>query len=150
MKYFTLHRIAAYVAALGFCGHTFGGTLGTARQGPQAGPDADAVLASMRAVHFVWQGTETSWFDFWMGNALGVSALMLLAIVVLWVLGGLAEDQRRTMLPVAWSLALTFVLLGANGFVYFGPIVGGAFSTIALLTMIAATRWTRLMLVSTR
>jgi hypothetical protein len=112
--------------------------------GPDAGPAADGVLAAMKAVHFRWQGADVTWFDFAMGNGLGVSALLLLAIVVLWVLGGAAPEDRRALRPIAWAVFVSFVLVGALGFVYFAPGVGAAFSTIALLSGIGAVRFTRL------
>src|SRR5262245_15764047 len=101
-----LYRVGAGLLALATAGHTLGGMLGTARRGPQAGPEADAVMARMQAVHFNWHGADSTWFGWLMGNGLSVSALLLSAIVVLWVLGGDDPARHRAMLPIPWALAL--------------------------------------------
>jgi hypothetical protein len=141
MSYFTLHRIAAYLLALGTLGHTLGGMGKTARRGPEAGPEADAVLATMRSLHFRWQGADCTWYGFWMGNGLAVSALLLLAVTVLWVLGGLQPGVRRAVLAVAWAAFGSLALLCVLGFQYFTPRIGTAFGVTALLAGVAALRW---------
>jgi hypothetical protein len=142
MGYLSLHRIAAVLLALGTCGHTFGGMLKTSRGGPNAGPEADQALATMKAVHFRWQGSSCSWHDFLMGNGFGVSALLVLAVVVLWVLGGLPPEARGPALPIAWAAFVSVALLAAIGFRYFAPPVGAVFGLVALLIGVAALRWT--------
>jgi len=76
-----LYRICAGLLLLATLGHTLGGMLGTARTGPRAGAEADRVFRDMQFVHFTWQGADTTWFKFWLGNGLCVSALFLPAIV---------------------------------------------------------------------
>jgi hypothetical protein len=133
MKYPILYRISSGLLAAGFVGHTFGGMLKTARRGPEAGPEADRVMSQMRAVHFTWRGANSNWFDWWMGNGLSVSSLLLLAIVVLWDLGG--EESGRRMPPsVAWGAFTSLALLTVFGFQYFGTRIGAAFAVTALLT----------------
>ena len=130
-----LYRIAAGLLLLGAAGHTLGGMMRTARQGPGAGEAADRVMAEMKSVTFLWRGMESSWFRWWLGNGLSVSALLILAIVVLWVLGN--PSARDVMLPVAWAAFVSFSLLGFLGFKYFGTRIGIGFSLVALLTDIA-------------
>ena len=139
---FNLHRISAILLAIGTLGHTFGGMLDTSRHGPHDTPEADAVLASMKAVHFRWRGAECTWHKFLMGNGLGVTALLLLAIAAAWWLGGLPPNERPMALPIAWAAAASIALLCVLGFVYFTPFVGCAFGVTALLLAIAAARWT--------
>lgn len=137
MSAFILYRIAAALLALGFLGHTLGGMIGTAKKGPGAGPEADQVLASMKAVHFKWRGADCTWYDFWMGNGLGVSALIILAIAVLWVLGGAGSAGIQALKSIAWAAFVSLGLLAAVGFVYFPVRIGVVFALIALLTGIA-------------
>src|SRR5262245_55702120 len=132
-----LYRISAGLLLLATLGHTFGGMLGTARRGPNAGPDVDRVIGEMKAVRFRWQGAETTWFRFWLGNGLCVSAALLVPIVALWVLGGLDAAQRGTALPVAWAVVASMALTSWLGFKYFGARPGVGFGVIALLTAIA-------------
>jgi hypothetical protein len=134
-----LYRICAALLLLATIGHTFGGMLGTARGGPKAGPEADQVFATMKSVRFRWQGADTTWFAFWMGNGLCVSAALLVPIVVLWVLGGGGLDvmQRHALLPIGWAVCGSMALTSLLGFKYFGPRAGTGFGVIAILTVIA-------------
>jgi len=132
-----LYRICAGLLLLATIGHTFGGMLGTARRGPKAGPEADQVFEAMKSVRFRWQGANTTWFAFWMGNGLCVSAALLVPIVILWVLGGLDAMQRHATLPIAWAVCASMALTSLLGFRYFGPRPGVGFGVIAVLTAIA-------------
>jgi len=132
-----LYRICAALLLLATLGHTFGGMLGTARRGPRAGPEADRVFADMKSVRFRWQGAETTWFGFWLGNGLVLSAAFLVPIIALWVLGGLDATQRHASLPIAWAVFASLALTSLLGFKYFGPRAGVGFGVIAILTAIA-------------
>lgn len=132
-----LYRICAGLLLLAALGHTLGGMLGTARRGPQAGPEADHVFSLMKSVQFKWQGADTTWFGFWLGNGLCVSAFMLPTIVALWVLGGLDPTQKSAVLPLAWGVFAGLALTSLLGFKYFGPRAGVGFGVIAILTGIA-------------
>ncbi len=102
-----------------------------------AGPEADRVFDAMKSVHFRWQSADTTWFKFWLGNGLCVSALFVPAIVALWVLGGLDSLQRHALLPVEWAVFASIALVALLGFKYFGPRAGVGFSVIAILTAVA-------------
>ena len=132
-----LYRICAGLLLLATLGHTFGGMLGTARRGPRAGADADRVFADMKSVHFMWQGADTTWFSFWLGNGLCVSAALVVPIVVLWELGGLDAAQRSMTLPIASAVFVSLALTSLLGFKYFGPRAGVGFGLIAVLTGVA-------------
>jgi hypothetical protein len=140
MRYFSLYRISAYLLMLGFLGHTLGGMLGTSRRAPEPGVPADEVFHAMKSVHFTWQGADHTWYASWMGNGLSVSALLLLAIVILWVLGGLDASQRQAFAPIAWATVGSLALLAVLGFAYFSPFVGMVFGLVALLAGIATVR----------
>jgi hypothetical protein len=132
-----LFRISAGLLLLAALGHTFGGMLGTARRGARAGAEADQVFAQMKSVRFRWQGADTTWFNFWLGNGLCVSALMLPAIVALWTLGGLDPSLVKATLPLAWAVVAGLAVTSVLGFKYFGPRAGVGFGVIAVLTAIA-------------
>jgi hypothetical protein len=129
-----LYRAAAILLALGTLGHTFGGMLAMARKGPQSGAEAERVLADMKAVRFSWRGADCTWFGFWMGNGLGVSALLLPAIVALWTLGGAAPGAAGPLLPIAWTVTGCLVLLAVLGVKYFAVPVGAVFGVVAALS----------------
>src|SRR5207247_7056498 len=120
-----LYHICAGLLLLATLGHTLGGMLGTARTGPRAGAEADRVFRDMQFVHFTWQGADTTWFKFWLGNGLCVSALFLPAIVALWVLGGLDPTVRQATLPIAVGTLVGSALTSLLGVKYFVPRAGG-------------------------
>jgi hypothetical protein len=133
-----LYRSAAILLALGTLGHTLGGMLGIARKGPQGGAEGDRVFADMKAVRFDWRGASCTWFGFWMGNGLGVSALLLPVIVALWTLGGAAPGAAGPLLPIAWAVTASLVLLAAIGVRYFAVRVGAVFGLVAALSAAGA------------
>jgi hypothetical protein len=133
-----LYRAAAVLLALGAIGHTLGGMLGTARKGAQAGPEADRVLADMKTVRFAWNGAQCTWHGFWMGNGLGVSALLLPVVVALWTLGATAPGDAGPWLVLAWTLTLSLVLLTVLGVRYFAVRVGAVFGLVAALSAAGA------------
>jgi hypothetical protein len=137
MDYHLLYKIAGYLLCLGFLGHTFGGMLGTAKKGVGAGPEADEVLAKMKSVGFVWRGGKCTWYGFWLGNGLGVSALILPLIMTLLTLGGLEREQIAPFIGVAWFSFLSLALLTLLGFKYFVSRIGIVFGLIAVLVGIA-------------
>jgi hypothetical protein len=133
-----LYRTAAVLLALGTLGHTFGGMLATARKGRQAGEEADRVFIEMKAVRFHWRGADCTWYGFWMGNGLGVSALLLPVIVALWTLSGTAAAAAGPLLPLAFTIAGCLVLLAVIGLRYFAVQVGAVFGVVAALSAAGA------------
>lgn len=130
-----LFRAAAVLLALGTLGHTLGGMLGIARKGPEAGPEADRVLAEMKGVHFQWRGGDCTWFGFWMGNGLGVGALLVLPVSILWILGATAPGSAGPLLPLASIVTAVLGILAALGVRYFAPRVGAVFGLVALFSL---------------
>lgn len=134
-----LYRICAGLLLLATVGHTLGGMLGTARRGPQAGPEADRVFADMKSVRFKWRGTDTTWFGFWLGLGLCTTAAWIVPIVALWVIGGLDVmiQQTTPIRVIAWSICVSMASTSWLGFKYFGPRPGVGFGLVAVLTAIA-------------
>src|SRR5213078_4230478 len=130
-----LYRISAGLLLLATLGHTFGGMLGTARRGPRAGAEADRVFAEMKSVYFTWQGADTTWFRFWLGNGLCVSAAFLVPIVVLWVLGALDPTQAHAMLPIRWAVFISLALTSFLVFDHFAHSEEIGFCLVAVLSV---------------
>lgn len=129
-----LYRAAAVLLALGTLGHTLGGMLGVARKGPQSGAEADRLFAEMKVTRFDWRGADCAWYGFWMGNGLGVSALLLPVIVALWSLGGTAAGAAGPLLPLAWTVTGSLALLAVIGVKCFAVRVGAVLGVVALLS----------------
>jgi hypothetical protein len=103
MRYLTPFRIAAYLLAVLFLGHTGGGMLAQ----KSLGPASDAVFATMKAVHFNFNGTDATWYGFWFGFGLTVSAYVLFSVFVAWQLDKVAPDRWSSVSAIAWAFAAT-------------------------------------------
>ena len=78
-----LYRIASILLLLFDVGHT----LGFRQSDPKWG--VDALLASMRSIHFDVQGFSRTYWDLFVGAGLFVSVFLLFAAVLTWQLAGL-------------------------------------------------------------
>lgn len=138
MNLFNLYHIACYLLTLGFLAHTFGGILRPVLQKRKSGVPENDVFIQMKAVTFKWRGAKSTWFNWYVGNGLGVSALLILEMVTLWTLGSLTHEQVKIILAIPWAAFASLVLLTYLGFRFFAPLVGVTFGLIAILTGIAA------------
>jgi len=131
MKASAFYRIAAILLLLFDIGHT----LGFRQSDPKWG--VDALLASMRSIHFDVQGFIRTYWDLFVGAGLFVSVFLLFAAVLAWQLGGLSAETLGLMRPTAWSLALCFVAVTILSWRYFFilPIV---FLTLITVCLVAA------------
>jgi len=100
-------RLAALIAALYAAGHTAGMPWTPSHELP-----AQAVVAQMQGVHFSAAGSNRSYWDFYEGFGLAVSALLTVQAVLLWQLAGVARDTGRYRGMAVTHLA-GFLLLGA-------------------------------------
>jgi len=136
VKYLGDYRVATYLLVLFCAGHTAGGML----EQKSLGPDSDAVFSSMKAVHFVFNGADCTWYGFWFGFGITVSVFLLLSAVVAWTLAGVKPAHWPSVSPIAWALFASHVAQAVLSWKYFfvGP---GVFSTaIAALLGIGAYR----------
>jgi hypothetical protein len=124
-RYFNGFRLSSYLLVLFCAGHSRGALLST----PHFGPEADAVLSSMKSVHFVAQHANDTWFGFYLGFGWLVSVFFLFSAVVTWHLGGLqSADERRAMAAIIWALFLSYAASSYLSWTYFF-IAPGVFST---------------------
>lgn len=105
MKTSVLYRIAAVLLLLFAIGHT----LGFRQSDPQWG--VDAVVGSMRSIHFDVQGFSRTYWDFFVGSGLFVSVFLLFAAILAWQLGGLSPGTLARLRGTAWAFALCFTAL---------------------------------------
>jgi hypothetical protein len=113
MKASVLYRIAAVLIVLFDIGHTFG-----FRQF-DPGWGVEALVGSMRSIHFHVQGFSRTYWDLFVGAGFFVSVFLLFAAVVAWQLSGLSADTLARMRGVSWGLALSFVALMILSWRYF-------------------------------
>ena len=130
MKASMFYRIAAVLLLLFAVGHT----LGFRQSDPKWG--VDALLGSMRSIHFDAQGFTRTYWDFFSAFGLFFSVFLLFAGVLAWLLGGLPAETLARVRSIAWALAICFVAVTALSwrYAFTTPIV---FSTLITLCLTA-------------
>jgi hypothetical protein len=130
MKAPVFYRSASVLILLFAVGHT----LGFRQSDPSWG--VDAMLASMRSIHFNLQGFSRSYWDLFVGAGYFVSVFLLLAAVLAWQLSSLPAETLARMRATAWALAFSFVALTALSWRYFFlvPLIFSLLIAICLTT----------------
>src|SRR6186997_3171256 len=105
MKASVFYRIAAVLLLLFAVGHT----LGFRQSDPSWG--VDALLSSMRTIHFDVQGFHRSYWDFFVAAGFSVGVLYLFAAILAWQLGGLPAATLARMRGTTWAFALCFAAI---------------------------------------
>jgi hypothetical protein len=126
-----LYRIAAVLLLLFAAGHT----LGFRESDPTWG--VDALLGSMRSIHFDIQGFSRTYWDLFVAAGFLVGVLYLFAAVLAWQLGGLPAETLARMRMAVWAFAACFavITLVSWRYLFLIPIV---FSLLITLCLIAA------------
>ena len=133
MKASLLYRIAAVLLLLFAIGHT----LGFRQSDPEWG--IDAVLGSMRSIHFDVQGFNRTYWDLFEAAGFSVGVFYLFSAMLAWQLGGLPAGALALMRGAAWAFALCFaaITLVSWRYLFTLPI---AFS-IAITVCLTAAAW---------
>jgi hypothetical protein len=105
MKASTFYRIAAVLLLLFAVGHT----LGFRQSDPSWG--VDALLGSMRSIHFDVQGFTRTYWDLFVAAGFSVGVFYLFAAILAWQLGGLPPATLALMRGTAWAFALCFAVI---------------------------------------
>ena len=128
MRASMFYRIAAVLLLLFAVGHT----LGFRQSDPKWG--VDALLVSMRSIHFDLQGFSRTYWDFFSAFGLFFSVFLLFAAVLAWLLGRLPAETLAHVRNIGWALAICFVAVTALSWRYTFtiPIVFSALITVCL------------------
>jgi len=139
MKTSTLLRIAAVLMFLYFAGHTSG-----APWTPGEAPADIAVVDAMKSDHFQVIGVSRSYWDFYFGFGLIISAMQLLQAVVLWQLGTLAKTDAARLRPIIAVFFVSLVVNAILSWMYFFaiPIVMALLIAICLLLAFVSAKRT--------
>jgi len=100
-----LYRIASVLLLLFAVGHT----LGFRQSDPTWG--VDALLGSMRSIHFNVQGFSRTYWDLFLAAGFSVGVFYLFSAVLAWQLGGLRAETLAAMRATVWALALCFAAI---------------------------------------
>jgi len=133
MRASIFYRIAAVLLLLFAAGHT----LGFRQSDPAWG--VDALLASMRSIHFDVQGFNRSYWDLFEAAGFSVGVFYLFAAILAWQLGGLPAASLALLRGTLWAFALCFagITVVSWRYLFILPI---AFS-IVITICLAAAAW---------
>src|SRR6266850_4135480 len=131
MKASMFYRVAAVLLLLFAVAHT----LGFRESDPQWG--VDALLGSMRSIHFDLQGFSRTYWDLFVAAGFCVGVFYLFAAILAWQLGGLPAATLALMRGTAWAFALCFAAITVVcwRYLFILPIV---FSMVITVCLIAA------------
>lgn len=133
MKASVLYRIAAVLLLLFAVGHT----LGFRQSDPAWG--VDALLGSMRSIHFEVQGFSRTYWDLFVAAGFSVGVFYFFAAILAWQLGGLPAATLALMRGIAWAFALCFAAITVVSwrYLFILPIV----FSIAITLCLTAAAW---------
>jgi hypothetical protein len=128
LKASVFYRISSVLLVLFAVGHT----LGFRKLQPQWG--VDSLVHAMKSTHFDVNGFSRSYWDFYVGFGLFVSAFILFAAVLAWQFGALSQDTLAVLRGPRWAFAICFVIVTYLSWRYFFivPIVFSLTITICL------------------
>jgi hypothetical protein len=132
MKVFHFVRIAAVITLLYFAGHTAG-----MPWTPFTDPEAIKVLEAMKNHRFEAEGFKGTYWDFYFGSGIIISAFLLVQAVVLWQVASLAKTDAIRVRPIIASFFVAFIINAALAWHYFFAVPAGMAAVIALCLAIA-------------
>src|SRR3981189_1020184 len=131
MKASIFYRIAAVLLLL-FSGRP---TAGFRQSDPQWG--VEALLGSMRSIHFDVQGFNRTYWDLFVAAGFSVGVFYLFAAILAWQLGGIPAATLALMRGTAWAFALCFAAVTVVSWRYLF-IIPIAFAIVITLCLTAA------------
>ena len=133
MKASLLYRMASILLLLFAVGHT----LGFRQIDPKWG--VDSLVQSMKTIHFNANGSDRTYWDFFVGFGLFVTVLMVFASIIAWQLGGLSTETLAAMRISAWGFVICFAVVAYLSWRYFFmlPVI----FSIAIFLCLAVAAW---------
>ena len=110
-------------------------TLGFSQSDPKWG--VDAVLGSMRSIHFDVQGANRTYWDFFLGSGFLVGVFFLFSAMLAWQLGGLPKEILARVRGIAWAFALCFAAITVVSWIYLF-ILPSVFSMVITVCLVSA------------
>ena len=133
MRPSVFYRIAAVLLLLLAIGHT----LGFRQTDPTWG--VDALLASMRSIHFEIQGFNRTYWDLFVAAGFSVGVFYFFAAILAWQLGGLPVATLAIMRGATWAFVLCFAAITVVCLKYLFAIP--IFFLIAITLCLTAGAW---------
>ena len=129
MKASIFYRVAAVLLLLFAVAHSLGFTQSDPKWG------VDALVSSMRSIHFDLQGFNRTYWDLFVAAGLSVGVFYLFAATLAWQLGGLPADTLARTRGIAWAFALCFAAITVVSwrYLFILPIVFSLAITVCLI-----------------
>lgn len=120
MKPVIFIRIASVLLFLHAVLHTVGGVFGKVNAGP-----ATVAVTAMKTNQFMAMGNMRTFWDFYIGMALGVTISLTVESVALWFLAPLAASHGEKLRPALAAFAIGYLVFSVNSFRYFflAPVI---------------------------
>ena len=131
MKASVVYRVTALLLLLFAAGHT----LGFRQSDPAWG--VDALLASMRSIHFNVQGFNRTYWDLFVAAGFCVGVFYLFSAILAWQLSGLPAETLASMRGILWAFALCFAAITVVSWRYLF-VIPIAFSAVITVCLISA------------
>src|SRR5258708_10768335 len=131
MKASMFYRIAAVLLLLFAVGHT----LGCRQSDPKWG--VDALLGSMRSIHFDVQGYNRTYWDLFVAAGFSVGVFYCFAAILAWQLGGLRAETLALLRGTTWAFAVCFaaITVVSSRYLFILPIVFSMTITVCLIVV---------------
>ena len=133
MKASMLYRLAAVLLLLFAVSHTLGFRVSDPTWG------VDALVSSMRSIHFAVQGFNRTYWDFFLAAGFSAGVFYLFAAILAWQLGGLPSATLALMRGTTWAFALSFAAITILSWRYLF-VIPVAFS-LAITVCLTAAAW---------
>jgi hypothetical protein len=133
-------RVASIITLLYFAGHTAG-----MPWTPAVGPGEVPVLEAMKNHSFVAEGFKRTYWDFYFGFGVIISAYLLVQAIVLWQVASLATTDPLRVRPIVASFFVAFIVNAVLAWQYFfvvPVIMAVAISVCLALAFVTAGRTT--------
>ena len=128
MKASVFYRAAAVFLLLFAAGHTYG----FRHSDPTWG--VDALLSSMRSIHFNLQGFNRSYWDLFLAQGFSLSVFFVFSAILAWQMGSLPTETLARMRGIAWTFAICYAAIAVVSVMYLfiAPIVLSIAATACL------------------
>jgi hypothetical protein len=128
-----LYRSATVLLIIFAALHTFG----FSQVDPKWG--IDALIQQMKAGMFDIQGQQRTYWDFFYGFGLTVTAFQIFTGLVAWELGGLPPESLAAMPVIRWSLVAVMGVMAWLNWKYFFP--APLLFSVVITVCLAAAAW---------
>jgi hypothetical protein len=128
MKASTFYRVAAVLLLLFAVAHIYG----FRQSDPKWG--VDALLNSMRSIHFDVGGFNRTYWDLFLAAGFSVGVFFVFSAVLAWQLGSLPAETLARIRGIGWSFALCFAAITVVSckYLFLPPIIFSFVITVCL------------------